>query len=60
MSTLTIAVPATVLVFLALRLVVRHDRAVSRLMLSVIAVVGNGPRARRAARLLSMYLKSTD
>lgn len=60
MSTLADAVPALFVLGLVLRYVVSHDRAVSRLFLSLVAVIGDGPRARRAVRLLQMYLRSSD
>ncbi len=59
MSTLAIATPSTIfIVMVALRFVVRHDRAVSRLVLTLVAVIGNGKRANRAVRLLGKYLNS--
>jgi hypothetical protein len=47
-----------VIVMVALRFVVQHDIAVSRLVLTLVAVIGNGKRAKRAARLLGIYLNA--
>ncbi len=59
MSTLAIATPPMiVIVMVALRFVVQHDIAVSRLVLTLVAVIGNGKRAKRAARLLGIYLNA--
>lgn len=61
MSTLAIVMPSALFVAVAtFRFVVRHDRAVSRIMLSLVAVIGNGKRAKRAVRLLKMYLDAPD
>lgn len=59
MSTLAIVAPAVVAAGTTLRFVIRHDRAVTRFILTMVAVIGNGPRARRAARLLDKYLDSS-
>jgi hypothetical protein len=58
-STLAIATPSMiVIVMVALRFVVQHDIAVSRLVLTLVAVIGNGNRAKRAAELLKIYLNA--
>lgn len=59
MWTLAIATPSTVIiVMVVLRFVVQHDIAVSRLILTLVAVIGNGNRANRAAGLLWIYLNA--
>lgn len=59
MPTLAIVTPSTILiVMVVLRFVVQHDIAVSRLVLTLVAVIGNGDRANRAAELLGIYLSA--
>jgi hypothetical protein len=55
-STLAIATPSTIfIVMVVLRFVVRRDIAVVRLILTLTTVIGNGDRAKRAAKLLKIY-----
>lgn len=60
LSTVSPWVAALVVAFGVIRLVVRHDQAVLRLVLSVVVVVSKGPRSKKALALLRLHSKSTS
>ncbi len=45
-------------IFGMLRLIARHDQAFSRLLFSVVAVIGTGARSRQALALLRLYVEN--
>lgn len=54
MADLSVGVQIAILVITALRIVIRYDRSVVRLLLVAVAVFGSGKRSQRARELLKL------